>query len=115
MQAIAGALGCLIFIVLGYAVFAFSYLYGVLLMGLNAWWLARSLNKALDMSAEAVQGSIYAGAAIRFVTLIAGLLFGQFIGLHLMLVAAGMFVAQVLVYMLALIDLRKEPFDQNRR
>lgn len=108
MQAIIGILGCLILLVLGYATFAAAFFYGVSLMIVNAWVLARKLNQTLDMSVEDVQRSIYAGAAARFVILIAGLLLGHLLGLHLMLVAAGMFVAQVLVYMLALIDLRKE-------
>jgi len=115
MQAVAGALGFLILLVLGYAVFAFSYLFGVLLMGLNAWWLARSLSKALDKSVEAIQSSIYSGAAIRFGVLIIGLLLAHLLDLHLLLVAIGMFVAQVLVYMLALLDFRKEPLDRKNR
>ena len=98
----------MVLLVLGYTAFAAAFFYGVLLMIINAWLLARRLNQTLDMSVEAVQRFIYAGAAVRFVILIAGLLLGHLLGLHLMLVAAGMFVAQVLVYMLALIDLRKE-------
>jgi len=108
MQAITGILGSLVLLVLGYATFAAAFFYGVLLMILNAWLLARRLNQTHKMSVEAVQRSIYAGAAIRFVMLIAGLLLGHLLGLHLLLVAAGMFVAQVLVYMLALIDLKQE-------
>jgi len=108
MQVIAGILGSLILLMLGYALFATAFFYGVLLMVVNAWLLARRLNQALEMSVEVIQRSIYAGAAIRFVILIAGLLLGHWLGLHLMVVAAGMFAAQVLVYMLALIDLRNE-------
>ncbi|MDX8395384.1 MAG: ATP synthase subunit I [Mariprofundaceae bacterium] len=108
MQAITGILGFLVLLMAGYSAFAVAFFYGVLLMILNAWILARRLNQALEMSLEAIQRSIYAGAAIRFVVLIAGLLLGHFLGMHLMVVAVGMFMSQVLVYMLALIDLRKE-------
>ncbi|MDQ6997785.1 MAG: ATP synthase subunit I [Mariprofundus sp.] len=108
MQVIAGILGCLILLVLGYAAFATAFIYGVLLMIVNAWLLAHRLNQASELSVEAIQRSIYAGAAMRFVILIAGLLLGHLFALHLMVIAAGMFVAQVLVYMIALIDLRKE-------
>jgi len=108
MQIIAGILGCLILLMLSYGAFAVAYFYGVLLMIVNAWLLARKLNQANELSVEAIQRSIYAGAAIRFVIVIAGLLLGHLLDLHLMVVAVGMFAAQVLVYMLALIDLQKE-------
>ncbi len=113
MQVVAGVLGSLALIVFGYVDYAYAYLFGVLLMTANAWWLARRLNKALVMSAEAGQRSLYAGAALRFVALIAGLLLGHFIGLHLMLVAAGIFVAQALIYVGALLELKKEQDDQE--
>jgi len=108
MQLIMGIFGCLVLLVLGYTAFAGAFFYGVLLMVVNAWWLARRLVKALEMSVDAGQRALYAGAALRFVALIAGLLLGHMLGLHLMFVAAGLFVAQVLVFVAALIGLKNE-------
>jgi len=107
MQCLVGVTGGLILLMLGSAVFAMAFAYGVVLMSVNAWWLSRRLDKTLGMDASAGQRSLFAGAVLRFVALIAGLLLGQLIGLHLMLVAAGMFVAQVLVYMVALFELKR--------
>jgi len=110
MQLITGMMGCVLLFGLGYGIYAVSFAYGVMLMSVNAWWLARRLGQTEGLDAEAGQRSLLAGAAFRFVALIAGLLLGQLLGLHLMLVAAGIFVAQVLVYVFALIELKKEQF-----
>jgi len=110
MQAIVGLVGgLLLFASAGWG-FAIAFAYGVLLMVANAWWLLRRLDKVVCMDASAGQRSLLLGAALRFVALIFGLLLGQLMGLHLMLVAAGIFVAQVLVYVVALVGLRKEQF-----
>ncbi|MDQ6969127.1 MAG: ATP synthase subunit I [Mariprofundus sp.] len=110
LQLMTGMIGGVLLLLLGHSGFAIAFAYGVLLMSINAWWLARRLESTSDMNAEAGQRSIFAGAVLRFVALIAGLLLGQLMGLHLMLVAAGIFVAQVLVYMFALFELKKEQF-----
>jgi hypothetical protein len=108
LQILLGALGCLTLVALGQINHALSFLCGVLLMAVNGWWLAMRLDKASGLGVEAGQRSLYAGAAIRFVALIAGLLLAHVAGLHLLLVAAGMFVAQVSVFVLALAGFREE-------
>jgi len=110
MQCLVGVMGGLILLLLGSAVYAMAFAYGVVLMSVNAWWLSKRLDKTLGMDAMAGQRSLFGGAALRFVALIAGLFLAQLLGLHLMLVAAGIFVAQVLVYMIALFELKKEQF-----
>lgn len=105
MQVMAGVLGCLALLVFANVVYAMSYVYGVVMMAMNAWWLARKLD---DIHPDTGQGTLIAGAALRFVTLVVGLLIGQWLGLHLLLVAVGIFVAQLLVYVVALYGLSKE-------
>ncbi|MFQ5518732.1 MAG: ATP synthase subunit I [Mariprofundus sp.] len=85
-----------------------SLLFGVLLMAGNAWWLARRLEKTQGLGVEAAQRSLYAGAALRFVALIAALLLAFLVGLHLLVVAAGMFLAQMIVFSSALIEFKKD-------
>ncbi len=107
-QAIVGTLGFVGLIVLTQAVYAFSLLYGACLMMGNAWWLAYRLEKTQGLEVEAGQRSLFAGAALRFVALIVALLVAQLIGLHLLIVAAGMFIAQAAVFVTALIEFKKE-------
>jgi len=64
--------------------------------------------KTNGLSVEAGQRSLYAGAAIRFVSLIVGLLLAYAMGLHLLLVAAGMFVAQTVIFISALVGFKRE-------
>lgn len=87
---------------------AASFLCGVLLMTVNGWWLAARLEKGTAMDADSGQRSIYAGAALRFIALLAGLLLAYALGLHLLLVAVGMFVAQMVVFLLSLVWFRRE-------
>jgi len=108
LQLVLGFVGFLLLAVIGHMNYAQPFLYGALLMAVNGWWLARRLDKTNGLDVEAGQRSLYAGAAIRFVALIAGLLLAYVIGLHLLLVAAGMFVAQVSVFVSALAGFKKE-------
>jgi len=108
LQLVLGTLGFSMLATLSQMNYALSFLCGVLLMAVNGWWLARRLDKTSGLGVEAGQQSLYAGAAIRFIALIAGLLLAHVAGLHLLLVAAGMFVAQVSVFVLALAGFRKE-------
>jgi hypothetical protein len=78
--------------------FAFALLYGVVLMVTNAVWLAHRLEKTESLDAGASQRSLYQGAALRFVALLAGLFLAQFLNLHLLFVAGGMFLAQTVVF-----------------
>ncbi len=108
MQFVLGLVVFLLLAVIGQVNYAQSFLYGLLLMAVNGWWLARRLDKVSVLDVAAGQRSVYAGAAIRFVALIAALLVAYVIGLHLLLVAAGMFVAQVGVFVSALAGFKEE-------
>jgi len=102
-----GLAGFLILIVYGQIAYALAYAYGVILMAVNGMWLAGRLGKVRDMDVKAGQQSLYAGAAMRFVALIAGLFLAQVLGLHLLLVAIGIFMAQMGLFIYALLESRK--------
>jgi len=107
-QVLVGALGFTVLFLLGQTVYALSLIYGVGLMVVGAWWLALRLGNTRDLGVEAAQRFLYAGAALRFMALMAGLLLAHLIGLHLLLVAAGMFVAQAVVFISAAKEFKKE-------
>ncbi|GAV20848.1 ATP synthase I chain [Mariprofundus micogutta] len=108
IQIIAGAFGLACLVLTGQSEHFLSMLYGLILMIGNAWWLASRLEGTRDLSVEAGQRSLYAGAALRFVALIAALLVSQVFGLHLLVVALGMFVAQAAVFVAAMMKFKKE-------
>ncbi len=85
---------------------AWSYLFGVGLMVINAFWLARRIEAAAGRDARAGRRSLLQGAALRFAAMIAALAIGALAGLHLLFVAAGMFVAMAALYLMALLRLR---------
>ncbi len=114
MQLVAGFFGLLVLLVVGRIEYALSYVFGVVLMTANGYWLASRLAKTGGLSIEAGQRSLYAGAAIRFVSLIAGLLLAHLLGFHLLLVAAGMFIAQAVVFMVALVGLGRDQNNQKK-
>jgi len=72
------------------------------LMVVNGYWLASRLAKVDGLDVRHGQQSLYAGAAIRFIALIAGLLLAQLLGFHLLVVAIGMFIAQAALFISAL-------------
>lgn len=88
--------------------YAFALLYGVVLMVVNAVWLAHRLEKTASLDVGASQRSLYKGAAIRFIALLAGLFLAQFLNLHLLIVAGGMFLAQAVIFVCALFGFMKE-------
>jgi len=108
LQVVVGVVGFLLLAAFGQVIYALSFLYGVLMMTANGWWLARRLDGVDGLSAEAGQRLLYAGAAIRFVSLIAGLILAHVIGLHLLWVASGMFVAQAVIFISALVGYKRE-------
>jgi len=104
LQLLSGMAGFLLLVLFGQTAYAFAYGYGVLLMVVNGIWLAARLGKVRELDVKSGQSSLFAGAAIRFIALIAGLFLAQFLGLHLLVVAAGMFVAQMALFVFALVD-----------
>lgn len=108
LQLLLGSLGFIAFVLAGRPGFGFALLYGVALMVLNALWLAQRLEKTKGLDAGAGQRSLYLGAAIRFVALLAGLMLAHLLGLHLLVVAGGMLLAQAVVFICALLGFRKD-------
>ena len=107
-QVVAGVFGFAVLALFGQMAYALALLYGLLLMAGNAWWLARRLENTRGLDVEASQRSLFAGASLRFVALLAGLLMAHLIGLHLLAVAAGMFLAQTVVFITAAKEFKKE-------
>ncbi len=108
LQMLFGLVGFLLVAALSEIVYALSFLCGVMMMAANGWWMAKRLAGIDGLSVESAQRSLYAGAAMRFVSLIAGLLVAQMIGLHLLGVASGMFVAQAVIFISALVGFKRE-------
>ncbi len=74
-------------------VIAISVLSGGILVGLNSVLLARSVMDSSQVKRVDGRGMLYRSAAVRFVLLIAALVCANWVGLHLLAVAAGMFMA----------------------
>lgn len=108
LQVVVGILGFAGLLLFGQAGSALSLLYGVAMMVVNSIWLARRLDKTRGLDADAGKRSLYAGAVLRFAAMIAGLVLAYFAGLHLLVVAAGVFLAQAVVFVSALAGIRKE-------
>lgn len=108
LQLFAGFFGFTGLVLAGQVEYAFALLYGVVLMIGNAIWLAHRLEKTESLDAEGSQRSLYQGAALRFVALLAGLFLAQFLNLHLLFVAGGMFLAQTVVFLCALFGFMKD-------
>jgi len=102
-------------VAVGFAFFArleigFAILFGVLLMIVNAAWLNCRMMAADGLDVEAGQRTLYSGAVLRFGGLLLGLLAAGLMGLHLLFVALGMFVAQAVMFFTAL-----RGFAKNRK
>jgi hypothetical protein len=108
LQLFIGFFGFSGLLLAGQIEYAFALLYGVVLMTGNAVWLAHRLEKTESLDAAGSQRSLYQGAVIRFVALLAGLFLAQFLNLHLLYVAGGMFLAQAVVFVCALFGFMKD-------
>ena len=76
-----------------------AFLYGALLMLANGLWLARKVKRAADAGGMAGRRALYQSAAVRFLSLIVMLMVAYGLALSLPVVAAGMFVAQLMLFM----------------
>jgi hypothetical protein len=108
LQLLAGVFGFFCLALAGRIEFAFALLYGVALMLANAAWLAHRLEKSASLDAAAGLRSLYMGAAVRFLALLAGLLLAYGLNLHLLVVASGMFLAQAIVFACAMTGFMKD-------
>ncbi|MFQ5346191.1 MAG: ATP synthase subunit I [Mariprofundus sp.] len=108
LQLIFGMLGFAGLVLAGLGEFAFALLYGVVLMVANAVWLAHRLEKTRSLDVGDSQRSLYLGAVIRFVALLAGLFLAHVLNLHLLWVAGGIFLAQSVIFVCALFGFMKE-------
>jgi len=75
-----------------------SFAFGLVVMAANAWGLILVVSRAAGLDVREGQRLLYATAAMRFVLVLLLLLLAYRLGLHLLLVAAGMLAAQVAVY-----------------
>jgi F0F1-type ATP synthase assembly protein I len=72
-----------------------SFLSGGALVGLNSVLLARSVVGSSQVEGADGRGVLYRSAVVRFLLLIAALIGANLMGLHLLAIAAGMFMAYV--------------------
>jgi hypothetical protein len=79
----------------------FSLAWGVLLAMGSGYFLARRLSRAALAGAERGRSLLHAGAAWRFLGVLAGLALAWALGLHLLVVAAGMLLAQLVMFVVA--------------
>ncbi len=89
-------------------VFAGSFLYGALLMGVNSWLMSRRMQAVQGALLSADQRVLYVGAAVRFMLLIVALFVAHLLGMFLLLVALGMFAAQAVLFFIMWMNFRKE-------
>ncbi|NWF35916.1 ATP synthase subunit I [Mariprofundus sp. KV] len=108
LQIVIGVLGFVGLLLFDQTGSALSLLYGVAMMVVNSIWLARRLDRTRGLDADAGKRSLYVGAVLRFAALIAGLMLAYLAGLHLLVVAVGVFLAQAVVFATALAGIRKE-------
>jgi len=101
-QISAGVILMAVLALAGEYVLAASCLFGALLMAAGSWELARRLKASEALDADGVQASLYKGAVLRFMLILAGLATGFLLGLSLPAIAGGMFAAQVLFYIASL-------------
>jgi len=84
-----------------------AFAWGVVLAMVSGYFLARRVSQAAVTEARRGQRLLYAGAVWRFLGVLAGLVLAWGLGLHLLLVAAGMLLAQVVMFAVAALDARR--------
>lgn len=97
-QFVAAMLGFSVLTVVWGFTAGLAFLYGALLMLINGLWLARKVKQAVDTSEAAGRRMLYQSAVVRFLALIVMLMVAYGIALSLPAVAAGMFVAQLMLF-----------------
>jgi len=100
-QVIAGMLGSAVIAICSGAALSIGFAYGVLLMMLNGVFLAARVRRASAADSENGQRLLYAGAVLRFMGVMVALMLAYRLGLYLLVVAAGMLVAQVTLFIYA--------------
>ncbi len=113
LQLLVASVGVLVLLKVGQTVQAISVAAGVSLMMVNGWLLFARVEKSCELDVGAGQKLLYIGAVARFIMLIAALLIAQRAGLHLLWLAAGMFAAQAVVFVVALQRTRAELGAKN--
>jgi len=97
MQAVAACLGGLIAGLVAGKGAALALIYGAGLMAINGLWLYRGIERA-TREVDSGQHLLYRSAVFRFLFLLLALGLAYAAGLFLPWVAAGMLVAQAMVY-----------------
>ncbi|MDQ6975887.1 MAG: ATP synthase subunit I [Mariprofundaceae bacterium] len=78
--------------------FAVALCYGIIVVLASGLMMHRNIHKATDADPDQGKKMLLKSAAIRFIMVLALLFFAYAIGLHLLWVAAGFFVGQLLAY-----------------
>ena len=84
-----------------------SFVWGAALAMASGYFLARRVTQAAAADRPRGQRLLYAGAVWRFLGVLAGLVLAWGLGLHLLVVAAGMLLAQVVMFVVAALDARR--------
>lgn len=85
-------------------VIAAGVAYGAAFAMLNACWLAQRTFRASKLDRADSQRVVYASAVQRFLFLLLALFVAYKLGLHLLAVAAGLLVAQMAMFVFALLN-----------
>jgi len=97
-QAIAGLAGSIAVVIWLDTVLMLSLAYGVLLTMFSGFFLACHVQRAGNADKANGQRLLYTGAALRFLGVLAALLLSYRLGLHLLVVAGGMLLAQIALF-----------------
>jgi hypothetical protein len=89
-----------------------SLAYGVLTMMGGGWFLRRRIEQAANLTVEDGRRLLYAAAVQRFTGILVLLVMAYAIGLHLLAVAAGIFVAQSAVFLFGMRQAMRDRADQ---
>ncbi len=97
-QAVAGVVGSVAVAIWFNAVLVLSLACGVLLTMFNGFFLACRIRHAGGVDGENGTRLLYTGVVFRFVGVLAVLLLAYGLGLHLLVVAGGMLLAQIALF-----------------
>lgn len=97
-QCIVGIILMLIVAMIFTLMFALALCYGIMIVILSGMTLQRSIEEATNADPDSGKKLLLKSAAIRFIIVLALLFLAYALGLHLLWVAAGFFVGQLIAY-----------------
>ncbi len=78
--------------------FAAALCYGIMIVMLSGMTIQQSIHQATDVDPDSGKKLLLKSAVMRFVVVLALLFLAYAIGLHLLWVAAGFFIGQLIAY-----------------